>query len=345
MLLFTESYDHCSVAQFTRKYLTASTTGVSLITGRFGNAIRYSTNGGGGHVAVIADSSTVIVGMAWRNGGLARDDNTILAIQEGATNHLLLRHLISQQLRVLHGGGTVLGTSSESLSDNTWYYIEIKVTIGDAGVGSFTVRLNGVPMTNLNAVSADTRNGATGICNRVNFNHPANNGSVTQDRDDVYVCNDVDSGITGAPNNDFLGDIRVQARFPNGNGNSSQLVGSDADSTDNYLLVDEATPDDDTTYVESATPGDKDTYTFEDLAPGTGTVYGVNILPCVRKTDAGSRSIKTISRLSATEEDGPERAVLDNYSYLWDVRNGDPGGGQWTVTDVNGAEFGVKVFS
>jgi hypothetical protein len=144
-------------------------------------------------------------------------------------------------------------------------------------------------------------------------------------------------------NTDFLGDVRVQALLPTGNGNSSQLVGSDGNSTDNYLLVDEVPPNEDTDYVESATVNDKDTYVFGNLTPTTGTVFGVQIVAEARKTDAGVRSFKSVARLSATEADGPDTTLSTTYAFYMDKRDTKPGGGSWTITNVNDAEFGVKV--
>jgi len=109
--------------------------------------------------------------------------------------------------------------------------------------------------------------------------------------------------------------------------------------------VDETTPNDDTDYVESGTAGDKDTYTYTNLTPTAGTVYGVQILPYVRKTDAGARSIKSIARHSGTEVDGPEQVLGTSFVYARDIREAKPGGGAWSISDVNGAEFGVKVFA
>jgi hypothetical protein len=202
-----------------------------------------------------------------------------------------------------------------------------------ASAGEIEVRFNGTTVLNLTSLNTLPFATNSGIV------HMGYNGSTNTSAhyDDIYICD-----LSGSANNDFLGDIKVAALFPNGNGNSSQLDGSDGNTTDNYLLVDEAAPDGDTTYVESADIGDKDTYAFENLG-NAGSVKGVQIVPRVRKTDAGERSIVSVARLSATEEDGPEKALSTSYVYLPDIREEKPGGGDWTVTDVNNAEFGVKV--
>jgi hypothetical protein len=156
---------------------------------------------------------------------------------------------------------------------------------------------------------------------------------------DTYIADIAGS----APTNDFLGDSRTDAILPNANGTTSQLVGQDTNSTDNYLNVDDDPPDDDTTFNESSTVGQKDTYNYPSITPTAGTVYAVQISPLVRKTDAGVRSIATVARLSSTEVDGPNQALSTTYLNLADIRETKPGGGVWTIADVNSAEFGVKV--
>jgi hypothetical protein len=226
----------------------------------------------------------------------------------------------------------VLATGTRVLSPAVFYFIELKATIADAG-DTAVVRINGVEDINF---TGDTKATANATANQIQL---WNEGFVGQYYDDLYVCD----GTGGAPTDTFLGDVRVQAIFPSGNGNSSQLVGQDADSTDNYLNVDETAQDGDTTYVESSTVGNKDTYAFGNLTPTTGTVYGVQVLPFAKKTDAGTRSIVSVARLSATEVDSAAKALSTDYAYLPDIREAKPGGGTWSITNVNDAEFGIKI--
>ena len=103
-------------------------------------------------------------------------------------------------------------------------------------------------------------------------------------------------------------------------------------------------PNDDTEYVESSTAGHKDTYAYGNLATASGTVYAVQPVPYAKKNDAGpSRSIVSVARLSGTEEDSAVKTLSTSYAYFGDIRATKPGGGQWTIADVNSAEFGVKV--
>lgn len=204
---------------------------------------------------------------------------------------------------------------------------EFKVTIADAG-GVAEVLKNGVSVVSF---SGDTRNAGNASVNKIQWNGWSAN--VNTDISDLYY------GATGA----YWGDGTVAYLAPNGNGNSSQWVGSDGNSTDNYLLVDETPYNDDTDYVTSGTPGDKDTYAFGNLAVSSGTVQTVQLSARFRKDDAGARSIVTVARLSATETDSAVVTAGSTYGYATDSRTTKPGGGSWSITDVNNAEFGVKV--
>lgn len=246
--------------------------------------------------------------------------------------------------RLVFARGTTTVETGTTILGTDWRYLEAKV-VCDNTVGEYEVKIDGV--TEMADTGVDTQAQATAAVDRINFMANDDRGDtaiIACYCDDIYVCDSVDSGVTGAPNNDFLGDVKVQTLMPNGNGNTSNFVGSDADSTDNYLLVDEVpSGDGDTTYVESSTVSDKDTYAYENLASAAGTVYGMMLSPFARKTDAGTREICTITRLAGTEEDGPNQPLSAGYVFKSDIREADPAGIQWTVANVNAAEFGVKV--
>jgi hypothetical protein len=41
--------------------------------------------------------------------------------------------------------------------------------------------------------------------------------------------------------------------------------------------------------------------------------------------------------------DSAVKTLTTDYIYLPDIRETKPGGGAWTITDVNNAEFGIKI--
>lgn len=330
-LRFFDSFDHYATADQAAKYTSVVANTITTSAGRNGTSgLRFTGSTGRADLTLDAQA-TWIVGFAYKTNRGSATSNGIVRFVDGGTLHVDLRHDASGNLFVTRNG-TTLATGTAVLAANTSYYIEIKVTIADAG-GVAVVKVDGVTDINF---SGDTRNAGNASANIVSL---AGSTSVTSDIDDYYICD----GTGSSPYNDFLGDCRVEALFPNGNGNSSVLVGSDGNSTDNYLLVDETAPAT-ADYVESSTVGDKDTYTYTNLTATSGTVYGVAVRPYAAKTDAGSRSIVAVARVSTTEVDSSALTLSNTATYPLEApRTTKPGGGSWSISDVNGAEFGAKV--
>lgn len=335
-LVFLDSFDHYDDADIAKKY-TSTTNSPAIGTGRFGNGLVASGNSRIVTKTGLVANATYIVGFAFKYSAVPVSEIALFDFREGTTSHVDIRVTTGQRLRATRNG-TSLGIGTIPIAPNVFYYIEFKATISDT-VGVITTRIDGVQ--DLNLSSQDTRNGgAVGTIDGFRIGTLATSDSDPYTFDDLYLLDTSGS----APTNTFLGDIRVECLFPNGNGNSSVFSGSDGNSTDNYLLVDDPTaPDDDTTYVQASSVGDKDTYAFTNVTPGTGTVYGVQVGQYARKTDAGARSIASVARLSGTEVDSANFTLSTTYQYLLDMREAKPGGGAWSVSDVNSAEFGPKV--
>ena len=344
MLRFLESFDHSTSP--TRKWTTNNPAGgdsgfaYGIAVGRFGtNGGRHGNDSQQGLRKTLTAEDTWIMGCAFRRF-TAGDTDIIFFLQDAGSTQIDLRVTTANRLAIVRGSSTTLETGTTEIVVGRWYFIELRVVIHNSA-GEYEVRLDG--LTELSDTGVDTQATGNASADQIGIGEYAAFNGTTSDFDDLYVFDGTDSGVAGAPNNDFIGDVRVQCRLPDGNGNTSNLVGSDGNSTDNYLLVDEASPDDDTTYVESSTPGDKDTYEYQDLSAASGTVYGVQILPLARKTDAGTRSIAAIARLGTTEVDSGDFALNSSYEYAVNPRDANPDGDQWTIADVNSAEFGVKV--
>ena len=338
---YCQSFDYQTLTQMSREGVITSNP--TIVSGRNGNAFEIQTRQKAwtwdGDTS--AAQQTVFIGAAVLVGSetFARD---IFCLMDAAgIIHVALQLDSTRHLLVTRGGNgsgtTIISAGSTVLTANVYYYLEMKAVIDDSPNGSVEVRINGV--TELNQGTLDTRNaGAAASVNRFRIGGWNDANLVTCRWDDLYFLDD-----QGSTNNTFLGDVRVEALFPNGNGNTSNLVGSDSNSTDNYLLVDEATSNDDTDYVESSTVGDKDTYAYTNLTPTSGTVYAVRPVLVARKSDAGARSVCSVARLSGTEVDSANASLSQSYQNLSDIRETKPGGGAWSVSDVNSAEFGMKV--
>jgi hypothetical protein len=330
-LRFTDSFDHYATALRLTKWTSSVNSPAITASGRFGSGMTNAADGNSRILRTLDAQPTWIIGAAVSFSGGFGVPFQHLTLNDAGTEQVSVRVNASGQL-IISRAGTTLATGTTVLSVDVFNYIELKATINNSGTA--VVHLNGVLEISF---SGDTQNTANATANGIQLF--GNGAGSTITIDDLYVCD----GTGSAPTNDFLGDVRIEALFPSGNGNSSQFDGSDGNSTDNYLLVDEATPDDDTTYVQSADVGDKDTYAYTNLVTSSGSVYGIQMLPYARKTDAGSRQIVSTARLSAVETDSLAKALPDGYTYLPDIRETKPGGGAWTITDVNNSEFGQKV--
>lgn len=294
-----------------------------------------------------AEHATFIVGVAWNGGvGVAsaiRDPLIVLKSDAAATSHVALVILTTGALAVYRGAssaGTLLGTTAAGVMvDGSYQYVEMKATLDDS-TGVVVVRVDELEVLHLTGL--DTKNGGTKTVFD-SFRLRLFYSGVSDGADDFYVCNGA-----GSVNNDFLGAIKIETLYPTGNGNSSQWVGSDGNSTDNYLLVDDPasgslinTGD----YVEGSSTGDEDTYVHGNSTQPTGNaVRAVFMHAYAQKNDAGARELAHVARLSGTETSTASVKTMINGTMktTWAVSETKPGGGAWTVNDVNNAEFGIK---
>ncbi len=293
-------------------------------------ALMYSTTA----KKTVTASSKLIVGTACYFG------NTTPEIgfwgDSGATQHIAITRNASGFIEIRRGiyNGTILATGTTAIPQSVWTYIEISVTVSDT-VGEVHIRLNG---SNTDEVSytGDTKNGGTST--NLDAFHIWAGGSGNTNYTDIYCCND-----TGSANNAFLGEVVVRALSPNNNGNSSQLVGSDGNSTDNYLLVDER-PFSSSDYVGSPTTGQKDTYTLGDLPAGATTVYGVQINTSMHKSDVSAAQSRSVIRTGSTDYGGTTRLLSVTPVTYIDLFEQNPNTSvAWTAANVNGLEAGMEV--
>lgn len=335
-LLFMDGFDHYATADMTKKWTTVNAMTINSTGGRRNGGYVATSLGTSAFGKTFPSSySTIIVGFAFRYTGSSASLYDAIALKESTTSHLTLSVQPSSGKVTLRRGtntGTLLATSTATLSASTWYYFELKATINDT-TGAYDFRINGV--TDFSATNVDTRNaGTSGVID--NITTLAGGSSITSSWDDLYVCD-----TSGSTNNNFLGDCRIDTLLPTGDGNYTQFTPSTG--TSHYALVDESTPNT-TDYNSSATSGNRDSYTYPDLTSLTSqTIYGVQICAAALKSDAGARSLGTMSRLSSTDKDGTGATLSTSQTYICEIQETDPSGSAWTQTNVNAAEFGVKV--
>lgn len=311
--------------------------------------VAYGRNGKGGNlqsgdnlgynIPVADQHDTLIIGFAKRttayhNSGSANYWG--FYSDDGATAHVRFQWAINTGQLSCWYGPTAAGVIYDFLP-NVWYYVEFKARLHDT-LGFVEVRVNGNVVFSVTGV--DTKNGGT----KTVFDHwrfsTSNISPVRRHTniDDLYMMNGA-----GSVNNDFLGDIAIETLFPNGNGDSSDFVGSDGNSVDNYLLVDEAVPDY-TDWVGGSTVGAKDLYEMQNPVRTSGPVFGAIITAFTVNGDSGPRSLRTIAKKGSTVANGGSTALVTTPSIQRQVIEEDfDTGGQLTIADIQALQVGAEI--
>jgi hypothetical protein len=301
----------------------------------------------------ITPSTAIYTGAAVKVG-LERDSNASnptanifgLYSDGGMTGHIYLRRITLTNAIALYRGdanvgtigspGTQIAISSAGVFDDNWHYIEVYATIHDT-TGRVTVRVDGNVVIDF---TGDTRNGGTSMnIDAIRFRTGiysswTPNSPITID--DLYVCDG-----TGAVNNSFLGDVRVQSLMPSGAGSSTQLTPTG--SANNYANVNEV-PYNSATYNASSTVGQRDTYALSDLVGNTTAIFGVQSVAHMQKNDAGTANAKVVLKSGASVYYDATQSLGASTAAYVQLRETDPAtSAAWTVGNANALEAGMEV--
>ena len=295
--------------------------GKSLETANAASLIVTPSLGGG--------SATFVTGFGLKYSIILTTTRFFSAFESGASSLELNFRLTAGGLITAYRGNTLLGTSLSGMSADTWAYIEIKAFIHNT-TGTVQVKINGTEVMNL--TNQDTKNiddawyqyqlRGAGFINLYTF-------------DDWYILD-----TNGSVNNDFLGNVRVDAIFPDGVGANSDWTPS---AGSNYQNVDENPHDTDTTYNEDGTSTNKDTHTYGAM-PTIDTVLGLQINTLARLTDATPFNLETVIISNVTTSNDTGQAVPGSYGLIQRISELDPDtAAAWTESGINAAEFGYEI--
>lgn len=284
-------------------------------------------------VDVADEHATMVVGFAMRAGYNVAGDLVRFLSDDGATLHGGLSRNVGGTADLFTGTSTVVATTPNPVFDSSvWQYYEVVFVLGDAG-GSIDFYMNSDP-TPVLSFSGDTKIGGTKtVLDKVIVIGPS-----FQEMDDIYILN----GAGAAPLNDRIGEVKCFPLAPSGNGTTNQGVGSDGNSTDNYLLVDEpALSLNAGDYVDILTDGDKDLYAYGNLVPTTGSILNVEAVSQALKTDTGAKSLRHRVRSGGSEATGPDGALAQTRLPVRDQFFLNPvTAADWTIAEVNAMEVG-----
>jgi hypothetical protein len=324
----------------TRKWSTVS--GAATAIGAYGrngtNGLRVGQSGSAGSVTwnLPSNVATVIVGVAakFTQPGVA---TAFLYLMDAGTIQVYLQFNTDASISVYNGNGTLLGTTAAGILPSytaAHNYIEVKVLFHNSA-GTVEIRINGSPTAALSLTGKDTTNTANAYITQVQLINSAPAASQESYYDDFYICD-----TTGSEANNFLGDVRIEYLAPSGAGTTTNLTPT---AGSNYQCVDDNPANDDTDYVSSSTPGDKDTYAMGNLSSTLGTVVAVAVVTTDRKDDAGTRTHSHRVRLSGTESVSSAFSPTTSYLIHQSFFHTKPGGGAWSIADVNSVEAGVEL--
>jgi len=341
-----DGFDYYATAELARKWTNvggaqATVQGSVVRTGDA--ALRMQLSSSGVIDKTIDAQATWIFGAGIRVSALP-SNNTATVIAQWRDSGTVQCGLILNSngtLRVVRSTSTDVtdGTSSFVLSADTWLYIEWKVTIANSiGAGTCEVRVNGTTIITV-ATGQDLQATGNSTADELRIVNVLS-GAAFMYVDDLYLFDG-----TGSENIDFAGDSKIVSLRPDGNGATSNFTGSDADSVDNHLHVDETTVDDDTSFVESNTVAHIDLYTFGDLPESPTAIHAVGVNSQLKKTDAGSRTMRNVTRPVATNFFGsslsPSNGSYENFAEIYDLN--PETSAAWTEALLNASEFGVNI--
>lgn len=314
-----------------RKYpLTNRVSFMDVETGRFGYCLETVEVNGYVQTPNLTTDDTLICGVAVYLATLPGSISRLFSFYDGSTDGVNIR-VKSDGTIAAYRGTTLLGTSTNQLTATSWYFIELKV-LTDNSTGTVDVIVNGSNWLAL--TSQDTQPGANAYHTAVRLG--LNDGAVFTRYDDMYV---LDS--TGSKNNVVLGNRRVDALLPDGAGddtNWTPSAGSNYQNVDDGPLLDE-----DTTYNETSTDAHDDLYTYDNLPGDASTVDGLMIVTETRVT-TGSMDVSQNIKTGGTEYPGSADTIVSTtYVTITRLEEDDPDTSvAWTVSGVNGAQFGVR---
>jgi len=295
--------------------------------------------------ASIYAGAAIQVGLETGGGGDYTANLFGIYTNNGTNGQIYIRRLSNNSIVAYRGdptagslgtpSGTQIASTPAGVLDGNWHYVEVFATI-NASTGQLIVKVDGTTVINFTGNTLNT--GIVTTIDALRFRTGKYNASPNAviSIDDLYICD-----ATGAVNNTFLGDVRVQSLVPNAAGTYTQLAPAGAGS--NYANVNEI-PYNDATYNSSATVGQRDTYALSDLAASTSTVLGMQSVAHMQKSDAGIANGKVTLLSGGALYYDTTQSLSTSASAYTQLRETDPATAvAWTVAAANGLEAGMEV--
>lgn len=267
--------------------------------------------------------------LARESGGLV-DTSRILYLMEGLSSTI---HIYCQwnndDLDIKRGDNTLLATAAGIRPGvGSGIYITLWVEIHNS-TGAIKMWVNDDQVVDVSGI--DTQNGGTGLVLIQRFG-----GSLgsTMHVDDVVMAR-ADSFADAANL-----ECNIETDFPEAQGTHNELMGSDGNTVDSHLLVDD-NPASMTDYVGGSTG--KQTFVMTNIPQASGTVLAFMVSLYARKSAAGPRSGRPYFRRSGVDGNGADLNLSTLAAYFDEVFQVDPtDASALSITKINDLEVGAE---
>lgn len=235
---------------------------------------------------------------------------------------------------------TLIGNTGFVPPIGLWFYFEAKILFSTGSTGRVDIQLDSTPFTSyVNVKTANT--GVTSFKGwRVSALSQFTSGYTI---DDVYMADNLTGLVT-----DFTGEVRVQTMLPDAEGFQNDFFPSTG--TNNAANVNlartswvETTPT--ARYNFAGNVNDIDLYSIGNFTIA-GTIFGVQANLSHRKDDVGIRRVAPIVRTGGNIYVGTDVPQYSDYTWAGSIWEINPALAlSWNLTELNQAEFGIKIVS
>lgn len=234
-------------------------------------------------------------------------------------------------------GGTLIGTSSLTMTQDAWHLIEWRHQMTSTSAGTTELWVDGTRVINVSGDNTGTAN--VNVASLVLGVIWGATASTTYFAFDDIAVNDT----AGTINNGRIYDGRVVLLKPTGAGSNTNQTRGGTDSGANWSQVDELPPSM-TDYVYSATAGTRDTYALQDLPAGAWAVNCCEVLAYGQNNDTNPGSLGLTVKSGATTNEGSAQAMATTAQYFRQLYETDPATtAAWSTSAVNALEAGTTV--
>jgi len=276
----------------------------------------------------LTTNGTFVIGFAIKLDVWPSDvQGEILRLMDGTSIAITVKIQVGTGKLLLYRGSTLLETSTNVMTIDTWYYFELKMVVSNTG--SYECRMDGdVWLEDTGPV--DTQEGSNSYY--TGFRLEGAVGSQVS-FDDLYFL-DGATGLTG-----FQGEHRVVILNPNGD---DTITWDRSTGSFNYAVVDDGFEVDDTDYVSTAATPEQDLYDYENLAGAVTAVRGVQIMT-EADIDSGTLDLAIVAKSGTTESVGtPESLTPGDVTLIRLIEDDPDTSSPWTPGDLDAALFGIK---